>query len=421
MRKIFNSILFIGIVIAGFGCLNGCGGSGNNDENGGGKCTKDTLKEGSESSILLVKEKTIEADSMVVFIDASGSIKGYFSLGSDNKFGNTISALSHMSKGCTHTYFYGSKEEINVENSKNGGVPAALRAKSHYGQDSYFNEIFAVMIDSIKKHKTMLCCLVTDGIYGVENALTKEDSEHAKKTLNPFKGDIINELKDKNVAASIYRLSARFCSTTKNDAYLTYQNESIYPLTIEDRPYYVIVIGQPSLVRYFKENNNLEANHELHFGLHDIKNFHNITKLGDAKHFDKNRCWKGKRTDSAEISANIPKCIGDDDFIKKNIEVTLNGSKLDSSKYSLHNHRLTVKIAVMRDPKVKKGDNILKVKVKNQIPAVWTDSLSTEDDINIKTDTELQGKTFGLRWLIEGIYEGIGETELMNIEYKFKK
>ena len=406
MRKIFYSILWTAISIVGILCTNGCGG-GNDPK--------------PFPSIKL--EEAIEADSMVVFIDASGSIKGYFSLGSDNKFGNTISALSHMSKGHTHTYFYGSKEEINVVNSKNGGVPVALRAKSHYGQDSYFNEIFAVMIDSIKKHKTMLCCLVTDGIYGVENALTGRDPEHARNTLSAFKGDVKNVFINKKmpVAASIYRLSAHFCSTTKNDAYLTYQNEPIYPLTIEDRPYYVIVIGLPPQVRYFKENNNFEANQELHFGLHEIKNFHDITKLGDAKHFDKNRCWKGKRTDDAEISANIPKCIGDDDFIKKNIEVTLNGSKLDSSKYSLHNHRLTVKIAVMRDSKVKKGDNILKVKIKNRIPAIWTDSLSIEDDINIKTDTELQGKTFGLKWLIEGIYEGIGETELMNIEYRFKK
>ena len=129
---------------------------------------------------------------MIVYIDASASIKGYFSGGSDGKFGNAITNLAQYKGLNSPVYFWGDKTRVNTSVDAKGGVNASLRARSGYGQDSYFNKMFQSMAQLITNDSVDAACLVTDGIYGVGNDLTRKDSEHAVKTLPDFKGEIKN-------------------------------------------------------------------------------------------------------------------------------------------------------------------------------------------------------------------------------------
>ena len=157
---------------------------------GAGSKTGETGK-GSEPPVPpeppVTSEECLDIAKMIVYIDASASIKGYFSDGSDGKFGNAITNLAQYKGLNSPVYFWGKntkKTKVSTSVDASGGVNAALRSKSGYGQDSYFNEMFKQMVNLIKNDSVDAACLVTDGIYGVGNDLTNKDIEHAKKTLD---------------------------------------------------------------------------------------------------------------------------------------------------------------------------------------------------------------------------------------------
>lgn len=384
------------------------------EKNGKGDKPEVTKKSGSE--------ECSDISKMIVYIDASGSVKGYFSNGSDGKFGNAITKLAQYKGLNSPVYFWGKNtRETKVSTSVNasGGVNAALRSRSGYGQDSYFNEMFKQMVNLIKNDSVDAACLVTDGIYGVGNDLTKKDIEHAKKTLPDFKGEVKNAFTGTNLAVGIFKLSSTFSATSATDAYITYQNKPIYPITIENRPFYVIVIGKPGKVNSFAKNNELGAELSLVMGGHNI-DMHNSHKLSDPKHFDKNNVWKGNKNDSGtNLCVNFPSCIGNDNYIKDNITVTLNGKEI--TDFAISNSRLSITEEIEKNASVKpKKDSEFRVVIKNSIPKEWT-NLYNEDDKSIKSNAYLQEQTFGLKYLLEGLLEGTCSDNLVDISFKFKK
>ena len=383
---------------------------------GGGGVTKPST--GPQDPIEKTEESS-DIKKMIVYIDASGSIKGYFSDGTDGKFGNAIACLAQYKNLNSPVYFWGDKTKINTAVGAKGGVNASLRARSGFGQDSYFNEIFKSMVSLITNDSVDAACLVTDAIYGVGNNLTRNDPEHAVKTLPDFKGEIKNVFTGKNVAVGIYKLSSKFSSTTAGNAYITYQNKPIFPITIENRPFYVIIIGKPDKINGFAKDNGLDAELSFLMGVHNIK-MHNTLKLSDPKHFTHENKWKGNKNDSeTELCVKFPSCVGNDSYIKKNIFVTLNNKEITG--FSISNSRLTITQEIEKNASVKPNkENEFKVVVKNVIPEEWVD-LYNEDDKNIKTNTSIQQQTFGLKYLLEGILEGTSPDNLVEISYKFKK
>ena len=392
----------------------------------GKECTQKTCKCHEDDNKPSESEKVSKIGSMFIYIDSSASIKGYFSLGSDGRFGNTIAALSSYGNLNNPVYFWGNKTQVNTTLNKNGGINNALLNSSNFGQDSYFNVILDSLCNWTNKGSMDVACLVTDGMYGVENALTRRNPNHAYTTLPQFKDAVKNVFSTKNgkLGISVYMLEAGYSAKGKdvkgnNIAYIDYQNTKIYNLEIPNRPFYIIMVGKPEKLRSIRDNNILGAELALHCGLHD-KMYHNKCRLTDVKHF-KNGEWKGTRSDSeANLATALPKCLGDDDFVKKHTKVTIYGYELETSAYSVKNHTLKVNLEVMSNVKVKKGKNVVNVTISNSIPSQW-ESLYSVDDKKIVTDTIQQKQTFGLRYLLEGIFEGVNETELMNIDFEFTK
>lgn len=389
-----------------------CGGGGSKtDGEQKEKKTKVTNNSGSEDCSDISK--------MIVYIDASASIKGYFSDGSDGKFGNAITNLAQYKGLNSPVYFWGDKTRVNTSVDAKGGVNASLRARSGYGQDSYFNKMFQSMAQLITNDSVDAACLVTDGIYGVGNDLTRKDSEHAVKTLPDFKGEIKNVFSGKNLAVGFFKLSGKFSANSKGYAYITYQNVNISPISIDNRPFYVIVIGKPEKVNSFAKNNELGADLSLVLGGHNI-NMHNSYKLSDPKHFDKDNVWKGNKNDSeTNLCVKFPSCIGNDNYIKDNITVTLNGKEIND--FAVSNSRLSITEEIEKNASVRpKKDSEFRVVIKNSIPKEWT-NLYNEDDKSIKSNASIQGQTFGLKYLLEGLLEGTCSDNLVDISFKFKK
>lgn len=397
---------FLSFALASSSSFVSCGGGGSEGER-----TKDTIISGSE--------KCSDISKMIVYIDASASIKGYFSDGSDGKFGNAITSLAQYKGLNSPVYFWGDEKRVKTSVDAGGGVNASLRARSGYGQDSYFNKMFQSMAQLIKNDSVDVACLVTDGIYGVGNDLTREDSEHAVKTLPDFKGEIRNVFLGKKLAVGIFKLSSKFSANSKGYAYITYQNVNISPISIDKRPFYVIVIGKPEKVNSFAKNNELGAELSLILGGHNI-NMHNSYKLSDPKHFKNDGSWKGNRNDSkTNLCVLLPQCIGNDEYIRDNIIVTLNNKKIEN--YTISNSRLSITEEIEKNASVRpQKENEFRVVIKNSIPKEWT-NLYNEDDKSIKSNVSIQGQTFGLKYLLEGLLEGTCSGNLVDISFKFKK
>ena len=172
-------------------------------------------------------------------------------------------------------------------------------------------------------------------------------------------------------------------------------------------------------VNSFAKNNDLGADLSLVLGGHDI-NMHNSHKLSDPKHFDKDNVWKGNKNDSGtNLCVKFPSCIGNDNYIKDNITVTLNGKEIND--FAISNSRLSITEEIEKNASVRpKKESEFRVVVRNSIPKEWT-KLYNEDDTNIKSDSSIQEQTFGLKYLLEGLLEGTCSDNLVDISFKFKK
>ena len=97
----------------------------------------------------------------------------------------------------------------------------------------------------------------------------------------------------------------------------------------------------------------------------------------------------------------------------------MNGKEINN--FTISKSRLTITEEIERNASVRpKKESVFQVVIKNSIPTEWT-SLYNEDDKNIKNDQSIQGQTFGLKYLLEGLLEGTCSDNLIDISFKFKK
>ena len=97
----------------------------------------------------------------------------------------------------------------------------------------------------------------------------------------------------------------------------------------------------------------------------------------------------------------------------------MNGKEIDN--FSISNSRLSITAEIEKNASVRpKKENEFRVVIKNSIPKEWT-TLYNEDDKKIKSNDTIQGQTFGLKYLVEGLLEGTCSDNLVDISFKFKK
>lgn len=275
----------------------------------------------------------------------------------------------------------------------------------------------------VESDSVEVACLITDGILGTNLNQTQQTPEIMKASLPVARDMIANCFSgNSNIGVSLYRFTSDFYASNSTLYYCTYSNRHIYPLEIEARPYYVLLIGRPAQLRKIKGDNYLtNYTNELHFGIHEFK-AHKVI-INDVKHFDtkNHNYWKGPNNEDAHLSGKLPEClIGLEEFLFQNAEVKLNGKEIDKNNLRIKNGKVELSFDIAHSAAVKKGNNKFSIEVFNNIPSEWND-LSCEDDQSIATDIALQSQTYGLFYLVQGLYIGSAERKLLDITYTFTK
>lgn len=417
-----RNISLLAITGSLFFLLTACGGEGNG--------TREETSEAGSSSPEAI-EQGVEPDSIRVYIDNSGSMRGYAE-GQNSVFINAISDLKSLKNG--EVYFWGSKPHKPIS----GLIGQALTQNPFAGQDSPFPAIIA-QLEHEAVRSNALTFIVTDGIIG----LNSKQAQFLKPSLGQIKNDIRDSAKvESDIAISVYRLQSGYSNKSRRSFYYTHRNTPVKLDSANQRPFFVIAIGKRPNVQWLldkvKSDESLSTYKQatnLTFGLHQHE-----TKLSfsDRLAFEqKGNALKLKKTKGTfSLKANIPACLVKDpgiDYLKQNLDVQLNNkerlSSLPSAKIDKENpqkgfyvdeHTLYIIYDQVRN--ISPVDNVITVQLKKTIPTEWTSSWSSEDDSNIAHDFMEQQRTFALKYLLQGLYEATdGGQMLIDTKFQFKK
>jgi len=391
----------------------------------GGKNVKGGLGEG---TALEISEPSQEPDSVRVYIDNSGSMRGYTE-GENSVFVNAVSDLVSLKNG--KAFFWSTQNPKPV----NGLIAQALTNNVFNGQDTPFPNIFAKM-----EHEAVasnaLTFIITDGIIGVNS----KQAGFLKESL----GQIKNEIRDsatveEDMAVSIFRFESGYSNKNRNSYYYTHKNTPVKLDSANKRPFYVIAVGKRAYIQWLQDkvkgDEKLEKYQKaanITFGLHN----HN-TKLDfmDKKSFEaKGKIMQLKRKSGPFIlKADMPKCLVNDlgiDYLKKNLIVKLNGEVMpnigrldkDDPQKGFYVDESSICVAYDQIRNISSLDNTLTISMKKTIPPQWTQTWNSDDDSNIARDMMEQQRTFALGYLLQGLYEATdGGKMLIETEIQFKK
>lgn len=384
----------------------GCGGG-----NTGGKIQ--TKVEGKSVSYEMTEAEPAFTNA---YIDISTSMRGYFSRQSDERF---ITAISNANPD----------KLMWMDNkfTELRGVPTnQLLTGAFQGGDSHFHTMLEKIItrDSLSVSNG-LSLLFTDGIISASNAETRQNPEYTRQSLPFFKNQISKTIpKGNNIAVAIFLLKSKY-----NGTYYDYSNNPLTNIAIDNRPFYIIAVGKSENIRYFMQNNKLNSELSEAFGIYDIAK-NNIDGTIFSPTFPAH--WNNNKLidKSLDINLQLPDYIAKmgKDYILSNIVLEFNGKDVTGAlKGVLHINGKSLKIEKWQAmdtklPLITPGENTLKLSIKKAANIAW-EMYYTENDKGIRDDSLEQGKTFALKYLIDGIKNAV-EPDEVNIfvsEFKFNK
>lgn len=201
-------------------------GSGVGEETGGEKTTEVSLPMSAPSTLK-------------VFIDASGSMRPYFGDQDIKNITNALSSLNQVVESLEAEYYVWGDETHAIPGKE---LTNKLIQKNLNGKASAFDVIFEKMTKIAGKDT--LAVLLSDGII----SSTPNATSVSEKFTDYDKGTLVNaiqkSLKDKGKAVSVYRMKGNF-----NGSYCNKGNKGV--LYKGERPFFVIIVGDPNNVRYF--------------------------------------------------------------------------------------------------------------------------------------------------------------------------
>jgi hypothetical protein len=336
-----------------------------------------------------------------IFIDASGSMKPYFKA-DDKSMVNTLSELDNLNIDGTKIYFIGKNVPYTGLISNIIGEIDKQPNESATTFHSFFKDAVC-RLDTVNE----LIYLVTDGIMSVGPGDTS-------KALVQLRGKITNSLSGHaNVAAAIFRYTGGYKGDYWNsyNQQLTSKNCAILGQEIT-RPYYVIALGRKDVIRWLHSLpvSKLNKPEALYLGIHDMKGHKSATlALGDSAVIE-------NMNDAVNFVIELPECLKDIDSRKVkvynknndlNIPVTKEGSNLMA--------KISPNVALIPET-----DGRIKITfiAKNEIPSDWVTSWSTEDDLKGPDETS----TYGLKYLIEGMYNALDTSEnILETNFIYKR
>ncbi len=398
-RKILFSLPIVAIMVSLI--LKGCGGG--DFICGGCKQSACVCEEPEDFDYDTLKKARF---SMVV-VDNSESMKGYFKEGQCRDFVEVVSNLVNYADSGNFMFF----GEKNISGSD---VTAKILETNSFSNTSDLVQMINTVSKGLGNDSIMF--FITDGIPSVKYTTTAlpEIQHIIKKNMNPSLG------------YSIYRMESKFDGTYYSEVL---EKERKQPKsgyrTIEKRPYFIFVMGNPSLVRDFKNNNELKFTHQVHFNIHgDHKGIH--IRPEDKTQFsgpDSTGVYFRKVNDDLKFTVKLPKCLSNDkdvEFIKNNAKLTLNDKPLE--KIVIKNDKegnITFSIDFASIESNQSPKNKIRILVENNVDSIC--SFSTEDDsLTINPGSDTDDKTYGIQYIIKGLYEGSTDKNMLDLTFSFE-
>lgn len=248
--KTLLSLLFLIVLTGGIMLLNGsCNGCDSNPSD-------PNIKPGSDT--VVVPPATLSQSVTEVWLDGSGSMKGYVNTQKSGQFKGIVSALcmNVRSKSCSGVGLYGLKLQP-VEKYANFKERLEIKANDspksiRWEQESNLAKMIedAVACASKKPGKQpapdKLVFLITDGIMSGNYQQIKSDAAYNKTERVAMSNEIRGILsRAKGVAINVAQYHVPF-----NGIYYRYDNEK-FELNEVNRPLYVIAIGNAHLVKEY--------------------------------------------------------------------------------------------------------------------------------------------------------------------------
>lgn len=208
-------------------------------------------------------KKEFKLSSTVIFIDGSVSMQGYITPSVITNFSAVASAIEGLvPDSCSEYIFKKNKEQISgIKLSKQ----ISEKKLNLNGKESNLGSMLSEMINGVKEMPSSVYFLITDGILSTTDDNIRKNREWNRVHRELLQSDIENILRrgKGNVASIVLQYEAPF-----KGKYTAYNNLNKPYLDNQIRPYYVIAIGQPSIIQQvYKEITN-----GTHSGFDGIKN-----------------------------------------------------------------------------------------------------------------------------------------------------
>ena len=346
-----------------------------------------------------------------IVFDISHSTRGYLDSNS-SEFRGVVAKMSNI-LNVQEEFLYGdSAQSINADKF----IETLNSGKFAWSKGSDFISMVEFMTKRVRSGNDIVC-LISDGIMSGTNEQIRQDPEYNIRNREVLKTTLESKLKvlDTTYSTLIIRYTSPFKGT-----YYCYNNKNIFLNC--NRPYYAIVIGKWSKVKWLEQ--------DLIKGKANGKtdSFYKYTEMlmvGDNISYNKCKfaCGAGvekiskekcqvKNKDSVEFRCSIndlPEYMQTETYINDNLCLLKQGegrtefSVIPKEKYNLtiNNKKQKILISFGQNIGTYISHNKLRFLIKYASPN-WITRYSDLDDKEIEKNKLKQDQTFNLNYFIEG-------------------
>lgn len=209
---------------------------------------------------------TVPLQQMMVLLENSSSMQGYFKSGTASFTRPVIALYNGVPQGVTiKTAYIGEKTQYVGGKPQSEAVPTwtdkgnfdsdLANGRVMIGQSSPLDQIFVKAIEMAADSVPTLSCVITDGLISGTNQEISKDREFTKKNLPLIEQRIRDAVSSRSaVDFLVYRFEADFKGT-----YYDYQNGR-HPLNGTTRPFFVFLFGSADYLAGFAQKVEAESN-----------------------------------------------------------------------------------------------------------------------------------------------------------------
>ncbi|GHU72548.1 hypothetical protein FACS189413_15760 [Bacteroidia bacterium] len=379
-------------------------------------CGKSPSRSEPDSNIASEKEqKPDEKPSVKVYIENSGSMDGY------------VKGVTEFEQA-VYNYLidiqiadFADSIQLNYINSKIISQPADISSFIENLEPNIFQsrggnrgatDIAQILQLLLSEHNdSSVSVFVSDCIFSPGRG--KNAEQYLINQQITIKSIVAEQLKKEDMAIVIYQLTSQFSG-------YYYNHEDKATLISDRRPFYIWLLGKPEylkdLYRKIPENKfkgsgvenvfsitsvNQNAPYAVRLGSGDFKldKLHSKNQIVNAQ---KSTHRKNTGLFTFSVDADFSAFLLDENYWKDARHYQLNDKDFQLSvAHSPKNSHGYSTALNLSSPIIKQSD--LSIRLLMQIPA-WVERMNDDSDLDIHTDGSMH-KTFGIKYLIGGIYE----------------